>query len=152
MLFLSGRGNAVRAPPCPGAFSCNAIPATGEGQAMVRSVRLCAAALIGAALVSAAEAQTPGPEATPTIHARARHHGHKHYVEQPEGRQITVHKRANATPSWLTLGPAASTESGGANYVTSTFNQPSPVEGTFTGYRGRERLQYTDPGYPLFKF
>ncbi len=119
---------------------------------MVHSVRLFAAALFAAALASTAEAQTPGPEATPTIHARARHYGHKHHVEQPEGRQITVHKSANATPSYLTLGPAASTERGGPNYVTSTFDQPSPVEGTFTGYRGRERLQYADPGLPLFRF
>ncbi len=119
---------------------------------MVRSFLLLAAALMAEALVSSAEAQTPGPGTTPTIHARARHHGAKHHVEQPEGRQITVHKSAKANPSWLTLGPAASATRGGPNYVTSTFNQPSPVEGTFTGYRGRERLQYADPGYPLFKF
>ena len=40
----------------------------------------------------------------------------------------------------------------GNNYVTSTFDQPSPIEGTFAGYRGRERLQYADPGLPLFRF
>lgn len=119
---------------------------------MFRSVLLLAAALGAAALMSTAEAQTPGPGATPTIHARARHHGQKHFVEQPEGRQITVHKSARAAKSWLTLGPAVTAEHGGPNYVTSTFNQPSPVEGTFMGYRGRERLQYTDPGYPLFRF
>ncbi len=119
---------------------------------MVRSLLLFAAASMVAALATSAEAQTTGAGATPTIHARARHSGHKHHVEQPEGRQITVHKRANAGSSWLTLGPAASAPHGGPDYVTSTFNQPSPVEGTFTGYRGRERLQYADPGYPLFRF
>ena len=128
------------------------IPETGEGRSMVHSVRLVAAAVFVAGLASSAGAQAPGPETTPTIHARARHHGLKHHVEQPEGRQITVRKSAKARPSYLTLGPAASAGSGGPNYVTSTFDQPSPVEGTFTGYRGRERLQYANPGYPLFKF
>lgn len=118
---------------------------------MIRSVRLIAAALTAVMLASFAEAQTPAPASSPTLHARARHHGHQQ-AALPEGRQITVHKRSNATPSWLTLGPAAASTSGGPNYVTSTFDQPSPVEGTFTGYRGRERLQYADPAYPLFKF
>ncbi len=114
---------------------------------MVRSVRFIGAALLALGLASpGADAQTT-PQ--PTLHARA-----KHRVATPkEGRQITVHK---ATPSWLTLGPDARVGSGanGANYVTSTFNQPSPVEGTFAGYRGRERLvdQYGVPGAPLFRF
>ncbi|MBV9289323.1 MAG: hypothetical protein JO288_16160, partial [Hyphomicrobiales bacterium] len=40
------------------------------------------------------------------------------------------------------------------SYVTSTFDQPSPVEGTFAGYRGRERVidQFGVPGVPLFRF
>ena len=69
----------------------------------------------------------------------------------PEGRQITVHK---AIPSYLTLGPGAAEVGYGNNYVTDTFNQPSPVEGTFAGYRGRERLidQYGVPGAALFRF
>ena len=71
--------------------------------------------------------------------------------QEPEGRQITVHKSAAATPSWLTLGTDAPVGTGN-NYVTSTFDQPSPIEGTFAGYRGRERLQYAEPGLPLFRF
>jgi hypothetical protein len=118
---------------------------------MVRSVLLLTAALMVPALAPSAEADTLGPDTTPTIHARARHYGHKRHVEQPEGRQITVHKSTNAK-SWLTLGPAAAVDSGGPNYVTSTFDQPSPIEGTFTGYRGRAGLQYSTPGYPLFRF
>ncbi len=111
---------------------------------MVRSVQIFSAALIAVALAApAADAETTQ---TPTIHARAKHHAKK----DPEGRQITVHK---ATPSWLTLGTGASAGAG-ANYVTETFDQPSPIEGTFSGYRGRERLinQYGVPGAPLFRF
>lgn len=56
-------------------------------------------------------------------------------------------------PSWLTLGNGASAGRGN-NYVTSTFDQPSAIEGTFSGYRGRERLtnQYGVPGATLFQF
>src|SRR5271157_6360785 len=106
---------------------------------MVRSVQIFSAALIAVALAApAADAETTQ---TPTIHARAKHHAKK--KTEPEGRQITVHK---ATPSWLTLGTGASVGAGD-NYATETFNQPSPVEGTFSGYRGRERLinQYGVP-------
>jgi hypothetical protein len=113
---------------------------------MVRSAQLMGAALIALALAApAADAETTQ---TPTIHARAKHHARK--KTEPEGRQITVHK---ATPSWLTLGPDASVGAG-ASYVTSTFDQPSAVEGTFSGYRGRERLinQYGVPGAPFFRF
>ena len=119
---------------------------------MVCSVRWFGAALIAAALVSSADAQTP------TLHARARHHAHKHQVaaQEPEGRQITVHKRASLSsmsPSSLTLGTQAPVGTGN-NYVTDTFDQPSPVEGTFSGFRGRERLipQWGVPGTPLFQF
>ncbi len=135
---------------------------------MVRSVRWFGAALIAAALVSSADAQTtPAPDAqtrtqtqsqTPTLHARAKHHARKHHVaaQEPEGRQITVHKRASIapmTPSSLTLGTQAPVGTG-TNYVTSTFDQPSPIEGTFSGFRGRERLnsQWGVPGTPLFQF
>ena len=125
---------------------------------MAGSVRWFGAALIAAALMSPADAQTaaaPGVGTqTPTLHARARHHHRRHAVRrEPEGRQITVHKSANAPPSWLTLGNDAPVGTGN-NYVTSTFDQPSAVEGTFSGYRGRERLvpQYGVPGVPLFRF
>jgi hypothetical protein len=124
---------------------------------MVRSVRWFGVALIAAALASAADAQTPaaaGAE-TPMLHARAHHHAHRRHVarQEPEGRQITVHKSASATPSWLTLGTDAPVGTGN-NYVTSTFDQPSTVEGTFSGFRGRERLVpgYGVPGAPLFRF
>ncbi len=120
---------------------------------MVRSIRGFGAALIAMALASTADAQTPMTldAATPTLHARARHHKHHVVRQEPEGRQITVHKSAGATPSWLTLGTDAPVGTGN-NYVTSTFDQPSPIEGTFAGYRGRERLQYAEPGLPLFRF
>ncbi len=112
---------------------------------MVRSVQFIGAALLALALASsAADAQTTP---NPTLHARA-----KHRIAKPkeQGRQITVH---NPTPSWLTLGTGARAGTSN-NYVTSTFDQPSPVEGTFAGYRGRERLvnRYEVPGAPLFRF
>ena len=44
----------------------------------------------------------------------------------------------------------------GNGYVYDTFNQPTPIEGTFMGMRGRERLtdQFGNaaPGLTLFKF
>jgi hypothetical protein len=114
---------------------------------MMRSIQFLGAALL-AFTSPAAEAQTQEAKQS-TIHARATH---RHRVEKPkeEGRQITVHK---GTSSWLTLGSGA-TVGYGNNYVTNTFDQPSPVEGTFSGYRGRERLinQYGVPGAPLFQF
>jgi hypothetical protein len=108
-------------------------------------------ALIAIALASAtAEAQTQTQTAKPsTIHAQARHRRH---AEAPkvEGRQITVQK---GTPSWLTLGQDTSVGSGNG-YVLETFDQPSPAQGTFMGYRGRERVvdQYGAQGAPLFRF
>ncbi len=116
---------------------------------MMHPIQFMGAALFAFAL-SAPAAQAEAQIAKQsTIHARA---GHRHRVEKPkeQGRQITVHK---GTPSWLTLGPEANVGYGN-NYVTSTFNQPSPVEGTFAGYRGRERLvdQFGVPGTPLFRF
>ncbi len=113
---------------------------------MVRSVQIFSAALIAVALAApAAKAET---SQTPTIYARAKHHAKK---TEPEGRQITVRK---STPSWLTLGSDAGVGAGN-NYVTGTFNQPSPVEGTFSGYRGRERLdanRFNGAAVPLFRF
>lgn len=118
---------------------------------MVRSLQLMSVAsfaLTVALAVPMADAQTaPGP-ASPTLHTRAKH---KPAKPKEEGRQITVHKQA--TPSWLTLGGSAEVGHGN-NYVIDTFDQPSPVEGTFAGYRGRERLvdQYGVPGAALFRF
>lgn len=111
---------------------------------MVRLVQLMSAALLALTLASpAAEAQTQtAKQSTGT---------HRHRAEtKQKGRQVTVH---GGTPSWLTLGNNASVGRGD-NYVTSTFDQPSAVEGTFSGYRGRERLtnQYGVPGAPLFRF
>jgi hypothetical protein len=95
---------------------------------------------------SFAKAQSQPPR-QPAIYSRT---NHRHKVARQEGRQITVHE---ATPSWLTLGTDASSGHRG-NYATSTFDAPSPVEGTFSGYRGRERVidQYGVPGVPLFRF
>ncbi|RBP05135.1 hypothetical protein DFR50_13624 [Roseiarcus fermentans] len=121
---------------------------------MTGSVRWFSAALIAGALASAAEAETAPASATPTIHARARHHHKAQVAQQPEGRQITVHKSAQKpTPSWLTLGTDAPVGTGN-NYVTSTFDQPTPIQGTFSGWRGQERIipQYGVPGATLFNF
>jgi len=122
----------------------------GEGAAfMVRSVWFMGAAPLALAVTSsAAEAQTQTAKQS-TIHARTTH-GRPVVKAKEGGRQITVHK---GTPSWLTLGGGASVGHGN-NYVTETFDQPSPVEGTFSGYRGRERLinRYGVPGAPLFQF
>lgn len=84
-----------------------------------------------------------------THHLRAKR-DHTAGTTKEEGRQITVNKN---TPSWLTLGSGSSVGYGN-NYVTNTFDQPSTVEETFSGYRGRERLinQYGVPGVPLFRF
>ena len=70
----------------------------------------------------------------------------------PAGRQITVHAR----PSYLTAGTQVPVGTVGNGYVYDTFAQPTPIEGTFQGMRGRERI--TDPlgnaapGWTLFKF
>lgn len=94
------------------------------------------------AAASAANAQTVtgnarSPKAKPTTAA---------------GRQITVHR---ATPSYLTLGPGANIGPTN-NYVEDTFNQPSPIAGTFAGSRGREALggdnRFDGPGLTLFRF
>jgi hypothetical protein len=121
---------------------------------MVRFVRLLAAAVLAGGLASApvANAQTGPLEEAPgkakprrtALQKRAKH-------PAPAGRQITVHAR----PSYLTAGTLAPVGTVGNGYVYDTFNQPTPIEGTFSGMRGRERL--TDqfgaaPGLTLFKF
>ncbi len=108
---------------------------------MRRSALGFGAALIAAALASAADAQTDATQRHPPKH---------HVDKQAEGGQAADQK---GTPSWLTLGSDAQV-GGGANYVTGAFDQPSSVQGTFSGYRGRERTinQYGVPGAPLFAF
>jgi hypothetical protein len=138
---------------------------------MVRSIRLlAAAAALGASLAAAPAAiaqtgpleegpmetgplqmaplQSTTPKAKPrqtTLQKRAKR-------PAPAGRQITVHAR----PSYLTAGTQVPVGSFGNGYVYDTFNQPTPIEGTFTGMRGRERLydQFGNPGsgITLFRF
>ena len=137
---------------------------------MVRFVRLFAAAAFAAALVvsaSAANAQSgpleegpletgplqAGPSATTPHKAKPRRTALQKRAKHPEpaGRQITVHAR----PSYLSAGTAVPVGSYNG-YVYDTFNQPTPIEGTFSGMRGRERLtdQFGNaaPGLTLFKF
>jgi len=134
---------------------------------MVRFVRRLAAAALTAALAAASMAanaqtgpqdvgavQTTGPLGAPPQKARPRQTTLKKRAKHPvpEGRQITVHAR----PSWLTAGTQVPVGTVGNGYVYSTFNQPTPIEGTFMGMRGRERI--TDPlgnaapGLTLFRF
>ncbi len=118
---------------------------------MVCWFRLLGAASLAAALAasSAAQAQTSAANAQTTPHKTTLQKRAKH--QTPAGRQITVHPR----PSYLTLGGAASVGSHNG-YVLDTFNQPTPIEGTFTGLRGRERIedQFANPGpgLTLFRF
>src|SRR5271163_2168835 len=128
---------------------------------MVRWIRLLAAAALAAGFAAATPAahaqtgpqdegavQTTGPLGAPPQKAKPRQTALKKRAAKPApaGRQITVHAR----PSWLTLGTV------GNGYVYSTFNQPTPIEGTFQGMRGRERitdpLGNTSPGLTLFRF
>ena len=136
---------------------------------MVRFVRLVAAAALAAGVAAAAPAanaqtgpqdegavQTTGPLGATPQKAKPRQTALKKRAAKrsaaPAGRQITVHAR----PSYLTLGTQAPVGTVGNGYVYSTFNQPTPIEGTFQGMRGRERL--TDPlgnaapGFTLFRF
>src|ERR1700733_7955949 len=137
---------------------------------MVRSIRLLAAVALASGLAAATPAanaqtgpqdegavQTTGPLGSPPQKAKPRQTALKKRAKQakqttPSGRQITVHAR----PSWLTAGTQAPVGTVGNGYVYSTFNQPTPIEGTFMGMRGRERL--TDPlgnaapGFTLFRF
>jgi len=134
---------------------------------MVRFVRLLAVAALAVGLAAAAPAahaqSTPtelGPLDTgplgsrPPQKAKPRQTALRKRAKHPApaGRQITVHAR----PSYLTAGTQVPVGTVGNGYVYDTFDQPSPIEGTFMGMRGRERL--TDPlgnaapGWTLFKF
>ena len=134
---------------------------------MVRSIRLLAAAALAVGLAAATPAahaqtgpqdegavQTTGPLGATPQKAKPRQTALKKRAVKPAptGRQITVHAR----PSYLTLGTQAPVGTVGNGYVYSTFNQPTPIEGTFMGMRGRERI--TDPlgnaapGLTLFRF
>lgn len=132
---------------------------------MVRSIRLLAAAALAAGLAATTPAQaqtgpqdegavqTTGPLGATPQKAKPRQTALKKRARQakqatPSGRQITVHAR----PSYLTLGTQAPVGSVGNGYVYSTFSQPTPIEGTFVGMRGRERLTEPEPGLTLFRF
>jgi hypothetical protein len=132
---------------------------------MIRAVWLLAAAALVAGLAVAAPAanaqdegavQTTGPLGSPPQKAKPRQTALRKRAAKrpvaPAGRQITVHAR----PSYLTLGTQAPVGTVGNGYVYSTFNQPTPIEGTFMGMRGRERLTdplgNTGPGLTLFRF
>ena len=129
---------------------------------MVRFVRLLAVAALAASLglvTPAAKAQTgleegavqtTGPLGAPPQKAKSRQTALKKRAKHraPAGRQITVHAR----PSWLTAGTQAPVGTVGNGYVYSTFDQPTPIEGTFMGMRGRERLTDPAPGLTLFRF
>jgi hypothetical protein len=128
---------------------------------MVRSIWLLAAAALVAGLAAASPAayaqdvgavQTTGPLGSPPPKAKPRQTALRKRAANrpatPAGRQITVHAR----PSYLTLGTQAPVGTVGNGYVYSTFNQPTPIEGTFMGMRGRERLTDPAPGLTLFRF
>ena len=137
---------------------------------MVRFVRLLGAAAFAAALASASHANAQGvpmqegpmetgplqagPSQTTPQKAKPRQTALRKRAKHPEpaGRQITVHAR----PSYLTAGTQVPVGSVGNGYVYDTFNQPTPIEGTFTGLRGRERItdQFGNPGpgITLFRF
>ena len=136
---------------------------------MVRFVRLLAGAALAAGLAAATPSanaqtgpqdegavQTTGPLGATPQKAKPRQTALKKRAKQakqaPSGRQITVHAR----PSYLTLGTQAPVGTVGNGYVYSTFNQPTPIEGTFMGMRGRERLTdplgNASPGLTLFRF
>lgn len=133
---------------------------------MVRFVRLFAAAALAAGVAMATPAsnaqtapleegavQTTGPLGATPQKAKPRQTALKKRAKRPapEGRQITVHAR----PSWLTAGTQVPVGSVGNGYVYDTFAQPTPIEGTFSGMRGQERLlndRFGGPGIPLFRF
>jgi hypothetical protein len=131
---------------------------------MVRFVRLLAAAGLATGLAAAeppahaqtgpqdeGAVQTTGPLGAPPQKAKPRQTALKKRAakrQAPAGRQITVHAR----PSYLTLGTQAPVGTAGNGYVYSTFNQPTPIEGTFMDMRGRERLTEPAPGLTLFQF
>jgi hypothetical protein len=127
---------------------------------MVRSIWLLAAVALAAGLAAATPAayaqdeaavQTTGPLGAPQKAKPRQTALRKRAAKRPmtpAGRQITVH----AHPSYLTLGTQAPVGTVGNGYVYSTFDQPTPIEGTFMGMRGRERLSDPAPGLTLFQF
>ncbi len=138
---------------------------------MVRFVRLLAAAALAAGLATAAPAAnaqtTPqelgpldtgplqtGPLQTAPQKAKPRQTALQKRAKHPApaGRQITVHAR----PSYLTAGTQVPVGSVGNGYVYGTFNQSTPIEGTFTGLHGRTRIEdqfgNPGPGLTLFRF
>jgi hypothetical protein len=131
---------------------------------MVRSIWLLAAVALAAGLAAASPAayaqtgpqdegavQTTGPLGAPQKAKPRQTALRKRAAKRPAtpaGRQITVHAR----PSYLTLGTQAPVGTVGNGYVYSTFDQPTPIEGTFMGMRGRERLTDPAPGLTLFRF
>jgi hypothetical protein len=121
---------------------------------MVRFVRLLAAGALATSLAAPmiAHAQTTGPLEPAKRHEKTIKKRAKRPV--PAGRDITVHARR--TPSYLTAGTQVPVGTVGNGYVYDTFAQPTPIEGTFTGMRGRERLidQFSNaaPAWVLFKF
>jgi hypothetical protein len=132
---------------------------------MIRSMWLLTAVALAAGLAAATPAayaqdegavQTTGPLGATPPKAKPRQTALRKRAAKrpaaPAGRQITVHAR----PSYLTLGTQAPVGTVGNGYVYSTFNQPTPIEGTFSGMRGRERLtdQFGNaaPGLTLFRF
>jgi hypothetical protein len=133
---------------------------------MVRSIRLLAAAALATGLAGAPAAnaqtgsqdegavQTTGPLGATPQKAKPRQTALKKRAKHPApaGRQITVHAR----PSYLTAGTQVPVGTVGNGYVYGTFNQPTPIQGTFMGMRGQERLidrfGDTSPGLTLFRF
>jgi len=123
---------------------------------MGRFFGVLAAAVLALGLTAGAHAQTTGPLGpAPRAHAAKSHQTalkKRGRRPAPAGRQITVHAR----PSYLTAGTQAPVGTVGNGYVYSTFAQPAPNAGTFTGMRGRERItdQFGNagPGLTLFRF
>ena len=69
------------------------------------------------------------------------------------GRQADHGARSPVLADRRHAGPGGTVGNG---YVYSTFAQPTPIEGTFMGMRGRERitdpLGNAGPGLTLFRF
>jgi hypothetical protein len=112
---------------------------------MVRWLRLLTLASIAAALAASSTAIAQTTPHQTALQKRAKH-------PAPAGRQITVHAR----PSYLTAGTQVPVGTVGNGYVYDTFNQPTPIEGTFTGLHGRTRIEdqfgNPSPGLTLFRF
>jgi hypothetical protein len=161
------KGDSTIDETSPFCFACAALyPADcveRKEVIMVRFVRLFAAAVLAAGVAATANAQTTGPLeegavqttgplGAPPQKAKPRQTALRKRAAKrsaaPAGRQITVHAR----PSYLTLGTQAPVGTVGNGYVYSTFDQPTPIEGTFMGMRGRERLSDPAPGLTLFRF